>query len=193
MRRTNSKETERDWAYSDGFLPHAKRIIGEQLMVAAPMEIDTKEASDLIYLVSGRGDVAFRVRRPQYMQKFPFDITFRAQRAGFDETELDKLFDGHARWMLYGFGSEDGQTLARWYLLDLNAWRAAMLRGVVKRDRNITNNGDGTGFIYFDVRILRAADSRIIQAASIEIPDMGLTTRPQSKREFWLNRLKDDL
>jgi hypothetical protein len=192
MRRTNSKETDRDWNYSDGFLAHAKILIGQHLLIAAPMEVDCKEASDLIFLVSGRGDVAFRVRRPHYMEQYPFDITFRSNREGFEKTELDKILEGKARWMLYGFGSEDRATLARWVLLNLDAFRAAMLRGLVKRDRARRDNGDGTGFEWFDVRILRGLDETIILASSHEIPIVVLPPKQpyESSRDFWAKRLK---
>lgn len=189
MRQTNSDNTNRDWKYSDGFLRHAKLIIGEQLLIAAPMDIDTKEASDIVFLVSGRGDVAFRVRRPAYLAKYPYDITFRSDREGFEKTELDKILDGHARWMLYGFGGADGQTLSRWVLLDLNAFRSALLRGQVKRPA-ATQNGDGTGFIAFDVRILKGADASILFAASYAIPEVVLPTAPrETTRDFWRKRI----
>lgn len=190
MRQTNSKETARDWKYADGFLDHAKQIIGQHLLIAAPMEIDCKEAADIIFLVSGRGDVAFRVRRPEYLVKYPFDITFRSHRDGFAATELDKILDGHGRWMLYGFGAEDRKTLAQWVLLDLNAFRAAILRGQIKRDRRQNQNGDGTGFETFDVRILRGIDPTIIFAASREIPTVVLPARRETTREFWARRIK---
>lgn len=193
MRLTHSKEAARDWGWSDGFLPHAKRIIGEHLLVAAPMQIDCKEASDLIFLVSGRGNVAFRVRRPHYMDDYPFDVTFRSDREGFEQTELDKILDGNARWFLYGFGAADGVTLARWYLLDLNLFRGAILRGRVSRDgHHKKHNGDGTGFVAFDVRILRGVNALIILASSHEIPEFVLPEKRETAREFWKRRLKGE-
>jgi hypothetical protein len=192
MRKTNSKETARDWAYSDQFLPHAKRIIGEYLTVAAPLEIDCREATDLIYIVSGRGDVAFRVRRPKYAIDYPYDVTFRVMRDGFNETELDKILNGNALWMLYGFGAEDGQTIARWFLLNLNAFRAALLRGQLKRS-HMHPNGDGTGFEIFDVRILRGIDPAIVFAASEEIPaDVLPVARRETARDFWRAKISGE-
>jgi hypothetical protein len=192
MRLTSSKETARDWGWADGFLPHAKRIIGEHLLVAAPMDIDVKEASDIVFLVSGRGDVAFRVRRSQYAEKYPFDVTFRSEREGFEKTELDKICDGHARWMLYGFGDSDGKTIGRWALLDLNAFRAAMLCGKLVRPRP-QRNADGTGFEVFDVRILRGIDPAIVFAASHEIPStVGPQSQRETAREFWRRRMEQE-
>jgi hypothetical protein len=191
MRNVSSRETARDWAYSDQFLEHAKQIIGQHLLVAAPMEIDCKEATDLILLVSGRGDVAFRARRPANLEKYAYDITFRAHRDGFEKTELDKILDGKALWMLYGFGGADGKTLIRWVLIDLNALRGAICRGQLKRTKKIPN-GDGTFFEAYDTRILKGIDASIIFAASEEIPTTVLPPEQrESTRNFWKRKIQD--
>ena len=87
--------------------------------------------------------------------------------------------------MLYGFGSNDGKTLARWVMLDLNAFRSAMLRGLIERPR-AQSNRDGTGFEAFDVRNLRGKDASIILAASYEIPIVvAPPPKRETAREFW--------
>lgn len=159
------------WRWSDRFLPHAKCIIGVQLFKEAPLPVDRHEASDLIHLVSGTGNVAVRVRRASYMERFPYDVTFRAHRDTGAQTEMDKILDGYAAWMLYGFGEDDGTKFVRWTFINLSLMRGAMLRGRIVR-KPLVDNGDGTQFEVFDLRELRAANPLIIKGSSHEIPDL---------------------
>lgn len=192
MRRTNSPDTSRDWNWADGFLDHAKEIVGKHLLVAAPMEIDCKDATDIM-LITDRGATAFRVRRPAHLQMYRYDITFRSGRVGFEKTELDKILDGKAQWMLYGFGSDDGRTISHWVLLDLAALRGAFLRGKLVRAAPILNRDGETSFEAYDTRRLKGLDRAIIFAASEDIPTDVTPMAPKrfiSKREAFREALE---
>ena len=190
MRQTNSKAVNHDWNYADGFLKHAMSVCGQQLMTASPMEIDCEEASDIIFIRSGRGDIAFRVRRPGYFSQYPYDITFRSARERGVLTELDKILDGKGEWFLYGFASADGCTMDQWVFLDLSTFRSMILRGVVKRSK-LVPNGDGTWFEPYDVRILKGKDPKVIRASTFEIPEIILPAAPrETKQQFW-QRMRD--
>jgi len=140
----------KDRKWSDRFIPEIKKIVGPLLLVESPDLIDMKEASDLILLRAKNLMVACRVRRPGYLEKFPN----RAKRDSGADTELKKITDGFADWMFYGHSTEEenGQFSA-WRVLDLNVWRAYMIRSreLVNINQRMIPNGDGTFFVEFNV------------------------------------------
>lgn len=144
----------KDRKWSDRFIPEIKKIVGPLLLVESPDLIDMKEASDLILLRAKNLMVACRVRRPGYLEKFPNDFTMRAKRDSGADTELKKITDGFADWMFYGHSTEEenGQFSA-WRVLDLNVWRAYMIRSreLVNINQRMIPNGDGTFFVEFNV------------------------------------------
>lgn len=152
--------TDRDWA--DRYLPVIRCIVGPHLLVPSTLEVDTKEAADLVVLRARDMTVACRVRRPGYSDRYPWQFTLRAQRDSGARTELAKVSDGWGDWMFYGHASEDPGALARWFLIDLHAWRADIQRDAWraakgKKQRHahefrLIPNGDGTHFAAFDVR-----------------------------------------
>lgn len=112
-------------------------------------EQDMKEASDL--LLDGQG-CALRIRSEKALQRWPDEFTIRAWRPGHgSDTEFQKIMDGHARYALYGFtDSTDKIILLR--LLDLNVFRAALLRDWRRYDRDMQTGTDGVGYLVFNVR-----------------------------------------
>ena len=112
-------------------------------------EQDMKEASDL--LLDGQG-CALRIRSEKALQRWPDEFTIRAWRPGRgSDTEFQKIMDGHARYALYGFtDSTDKIILLR--LLDLNVFRAALLRDWRRYDRDMQTGTDGVGYLVFNVR-----------------------------------------
>ena len=145
--------TDRKW--SDKLIPQIKRIVGPFLLEPTPFEIDAKQAADLMVFRARDMHIAARVRRPKYLEKFPFDFTIRSQRDSGVETEYSKIVNGFADWMFYGHADED-DAICAWWLLDLHAFRAGLIRhetceGVKLKFRS-QDNRDGTQFIAFDVR-----------------------------------------
>lgn len=166
-----------DRTWSDQYLPTMRRLIGPHLLVPAPLEVDTRQASDLVVLRGRDMTIACRVRRHGYAERFPFDITIRSKRDNGSKTELMKLREGWGDWMFYGHASLDPGAVDRWYLLDLHVWRGEFIkdgfavalgmqpkyRGALRRQ----SNGDGTHFVAFDVRRF---PSEMVIAASHDIP-----------------------
>lgn len=145
-----SYDIDRSW--SDQFIPAMRQIIGPHLLEPSSVEVDTKQAADLVVFRARDVTIACRVRRHGYAERYPFDFTVRSQRDTGARTELEKLTDGWGDWMFYGHAAERSPTIERWWLLDLDAWRAALIRD---RNRIVTrkqSNGDGTHFVAFDVR-----------------------------------------
>lgn len=147
-----------DRKWSDRFIPEIQQKVGPMLLVASPFEIDAKEASDLIVLKARDMRIAARVRRPGYIQRYKYEFTVRSKRNNGAKTEMRKLIEGFADWMLYGHSDEEEKRLAEWMLIDLNVWRAYLLersyengwRSLVKDEKN--NTDKTTQFMAFDVR-----------------------------------------
>lgn len=147
----SSYELNRYW--SDQFLPQIGKIVGPHLVCTSSFEVDTQQATDLV-MVSAKGlDLACRVRRPGYADRYPYEFTVRARTRYGNKTELPKLVEGCGDWMFYGH-TDDAGGICRWWLIDLNSWRSAMIRHerVRRQASSIIPNPDGSGFVSFDVR-----------------------------------------
>ena len=145
----------RNRRWSDQFLPDIRRIVGQHLLSIAPDELDWNQATDLLLLDAKDTRIAARVRRPGYADRFPHQFTIRAESRFGAETELSKIVNGKGDWMFYGHALPDGHGLASWFLLDLKAFRA----GLIRQSQNgypirwgDKRNADGTAFKWFDVR-----------------------------------------
>jgi len=145
-----SYESDRRW--SDAFIPAIKRIVGPMLLEESSFEVDTKQAADLVVLNARDKTIAARIRRPGYADRYGYEFTIRSMRDSGAKTELEKLVDGFGDWMFYGHAHENGRDLTRWMVINLPAWRAALIRKQVIAKKK--SNVDGTHFVVFDVRNL---------------------------------------
>lgn len=171
-----------DRAWSDLFIPEMKRIIGPYLLVESPDEIDKKQAADLIILTGRSLTIACRLRRAEYAERYPYDITIRSRRTNGTKTEFEKIVDGYGDMMFYGFASEDGCSIKRWTIIDLAALRAYLIREGWKSEGrrkpwSERKNTDGsTSFAAFDARQL---PPHVIVGASHDIPRAPATPQYQ--------------
>lgn len=166
-----------DRSWSDRYLPAIRQLVGPHLLIPAPIELDTQQATDLIVLRARDMMIACRVRRYGYVDRYPFDITLRSKRDTGSRTELEKIVEGWGDWMFYGHSAATGDAIERWYLLDLHQWRREFvregLRSALKKDAKYRgviqpqSNGDGTHFVAFDVRRFPSA---LVIASSHPVP-----------------------
>lgn len=159
-----SYESDRQWA--DGYVPQARRIIGEYFVREATIRQDTLEATDLIVFTvavpASECRVAFRVRRPGFADTYPFDFTLRYRRDNGVKTEWQKIIeDGWGDWLLYAHAHEQAAgEFSRWMLVDLHVLRRqladwAFAPGGSEWCRQWCkerSNRDGTHFRSCDVR-----------------------------------------
>ncbi|MDE9449996.1 hypothetical protein J3R80_05880 [Aliiroseovarius sp. Z3] len=141
--------------WSDRFLPEIKRIVGGHLLREAPDLLDMREATDLLLFDARDTRIAARVRRHGYADRYPHQFTIRAESAYGGETELSKIVNGKGDWMFYGHANAAGTGLDAWWLLDLNAFRAGLIRQATNGCRILSGdkrNADGTAFKWFDIR-----------------------------------------
>jgi hypothetical protein len=141
-----------DRVWSDKFIPAMKQIIGPHLLEPAPAEWDVGKATDLVVLQARNVCIAARVRRHGYADRYGHEFTIRSQRDSGARTEMEKIIDGWGDWMFYGHADKGETGFDRWSLIDLRAFRAALVRakGSVVFERH--SNGDGTHFVAFDLR-----------------------------------------
>lgn len=158
-------------AWSDKYIPSIAAIVGPHLITPAPFERDVKEATDLIVLKARDMTIAARVRRPGYVDRYPWQFTIRSRTKWGAKTEITKIIDGWADWMFYGHAAPTGADLACWYLIDLAAFRAALIRDAMREVKRISlaevPNGDGTSFVPFDLRMFTPS---ILIATSHPVP-----------------------
>jgi len=135
----------RQW--SDRFLPQIKHIVGAHLLEAAPDPLDMLQATDLLMLDARDMRIAARVRRPGYASRYPHQITIRSGVPSGAETELSKIVNGKGDWLFYGHSNADQTAVESWYLIDLNAFRAGLIRcGSKGLHWGTKCNPDGTRF-----------------------------------------------
>lgn len=150
---TGTYLTNRNW--SDRFLPEISTIVGSHLLKQAPALLDMTQATDLLMLDAKDMRIAARVRRPGFAARFPHQFTIRSRIPSGGETELSKIINGAGDLMFYGHSDPSQERIDRWWLIDLNAFRAALVRRSVEGSGihwGSQVNDDGTAFTWFDVR-----------------------------------------
>jgi hypothetical protein len=149
----NNYESQRAW--SDRFIDPIRRLVGQHLLVVTPNMVDMQQAADLMVFTARSLTIAARVRRHEFLARYPTQFTVRSDVPFGYRTEHEKLLDGWGDWMFYGFADPTETAIAAWMLLDLNAWRAAVCRhgyGKISLECGYKKNHDGTSFRWYDVR-----------------------------------------
>jgi len=131
-----------------------RRIVGPRLLVPAELEMDRRQATDLLVLKARDMRIGVRVRREGYAASFGRQFTIRGRAANGGPTELDKIKEGWGDWLFYGHARGEAD-LFPWMIVDLD-----LLRKIICGDSvglpgswwGTTLNWDGeTGFVWFDV------------------------------------------
>ena len=156
--------------WSDRFIPDIKRLIGSHLLSIAPDTMDFSQATDLVMLDARDMRIAARLRRPGYFERYPHQFTIRSRLPSLGETELQKIVNGHGDWMFYGHVSDSQTHIEHWWLIDLRAFRAALIRHANGGHRVTMGdqiNPDGTWFKWFDVRSFPAVPPLVVAKGAI--------------------------
>jgi len=145
-----------DKRWSDRFLHEIKGIIGQAFIVEPPQEEDVEHNTDLIVLRFDSIRVACRIRKCQYMEQYGNEFTIRAGRPSGVKTELTKIIEGWGDYLFYGFADEGETVLAKWEIINLDAFRLWFNRMLVKNKGELPGklrqNKDGSSsFIAFDI------------------------------------------
>lgn len=153
-----------DRQWSDQFIPVIKRLVGPHLLEPASFELDATEATDLLVFTARDMRIAARVRREGYAERYPWEFTIRSRRDSGAETEMSKIINGWGDWLFYGHAA--GSNIARWMIVDLHVFRAALIR----RQKGCPQfgdkaNGDGTFFTWFNALTFPSSPPILIAAS----------------------------
>ena len=144
---------QRDKQWSDRWTPLIQQLLAPLLLRPSSLKVDQTEAADLC-LATENVRIGCRVRAQKYAEKYGTQFTIRSSRDTGAKTELEKIVDGWGDWMFYGF-EYSPTKLSPWFVVDLRAFRAALVRSPkiqAKSREQITNRGDGTSFVAFDLK-----------------------------------------
>lgn len=160
----------RDYEWQLRFLPVIKMCVGPYLLEPSSFDLDTQEATDLIVLRARDMRIGCRLRRAGYADRYPWEFTLRSHRDSGASTELKKIVEGWGDWLFYGHASDDEMGgISRWFIIDLSALRAHLIRNQEHIRPTKKSNGDGTHFVAFDLRKFPSKPSIVI-ASSHDIP-----------------------
>jgi hypothetical protein len=130
-----------------------RKIVGFHLVVEAPFEDDCKRATDLMVFRGRDMDIAARVRRHGYYERYPFEFTVRSMRDSGAATEYEKIVKGWGDWMFYAHAANDQRPMFdQWFLINLHALRAHLIMNPDALKVTMKDNKDGTYFKAFDLR-----------------------------------------
>lgn len=186
---------ESDKEYSDQFIPTIRQIVGPLLLVESPLEVDRKQATDLIVLTARDMMVAARVRRPGFTTA-PMDysrqFTIRSKRDNGVETELSKIVNGFGDWMFYGHAVAKGSVeIDPWHVIDLNHFRAHLIlegqrRGYKLKKGHTRNPSDGTWFAWWDIDSFKGDPPLLVASSRESKPSCGSLASVESHRQMSL-------
>lgn len=146
-------QIQRNW--SDQFIPDIKRIVGPLLMETADFEDDVRRNTDLVVLRMDATRIMARVRRNQFLRRYPNDITIRLKPDQYGESEFTKLMDGWGDYLFYGFAHATRPKVESWIFGDLQVlrdWINEQVKGGDAEQVNHQTNTDGTHFLTVDHR-----------------------------------------
>ena len=160
---------ESDKRWSDRFLPELKRILGEHLIGEPPVQEDMERNTDLIVLRMDAVRIACRVRKYDYLRRYPNEFTIRSGRPSGAKTEMAKIVEGWGDFLIYGFSDSAERDLAAWTLIDLGALRLWINRHMATHKGNLPctfkpNVDKSSTFAAFD---LRAAPPGLVVARKV--------------------------
>lgn len=178
-----------DFDWQMRFVPIIRNIIGPLLVEPAPLDLDMREATDMIVLRARDMRIGCRIRRPGYVENYGWEFTIRSRRDSGAQTEFDKiLLHGWGDALFYAHAAQlEAGPFSRWLFADLAHFRGHMSsrerRAAIKWGEK--SNGDGTHFYWFDVRSFRPDPPILIaqshQWAEAPTPPPEPQTRPATK------------
>jgi hypothetical protein len=175
---------QRDWA--DRYVDTFRQIVGPYLLCPSTLEQDQLQATDLVVLTGRNMTIACRVRDPKYRDSNAHEFTIRNTLPSGTKTEMCKIVDGWADWMVYGFATGQGIEINPWYLINLkhfrihwfNHWNQRELHDRRAKNRDGTGlqwveqwNDDGSSFLAFEVSSFSAGPKLLIDKAPTGWPD----------------------
>jgi hypothetical protein len=136
----------------DKYIDEFKKICGLVFFEQAPLELDLREATDLVIKCANLR-IACRARDDNYRYNFGDQFTLRAWLESGAKTELEKILEGYGDYLIYAFGvSDPTPRLPYWNVINLESFRfhyknnkdALKCGGAINEDNS-------TGFGWFSI------------------------------------------
>lgn len=172
---------------ADTYAPHMRELLSAYFncspeeIVEAPLELDCGEATDFIGPNGIR--ISARVRTHQQRERYYGEFTIRTS-SGFDgRSEWDKVLAGSVRYMLYGFAEPEGDRLAAYWLIDLEAVRFAHDNAYVRTivPEYIEAKGTDAAFIAFDLNGFPSTPQLVVSTSEEPVGNTDRFLRKGSK------------
>jgi hypothetical protein len=112
-----------DKEWSDKFILEIQRIFGEVFFSLPSLADDQLRNTDLICLDMSGKRIGCRVRKKEYLYKYPFEFTMRSSRPRGTKTELQKIIEGWGDYFFYGFSNSTETGFLQWLIGDLHIFR----------------------------------------------------------------------
>jgi len=130
-------------------------------------EIDQNEAADLVF---PEKRIACRIRSSKFIERYLDEFTIRASRISGATTEFEKINDGYADWMFYGFIGEGPRIYFKhWKVIDLDAFRYHQNNNLHLIDwKKIFNEDQSTGFHAYKISSFPDTPPIIIASSDME-------------------------
>lgn len=139
-----SKGWEKDKQWSDKFILEIKRILGETFFALPSLSDDQMKNTDLICMDMTGKRIGCRVRKKQYLSKYPFQFTIRYSRPMGTKTEYQKILDGWGDYFFYGFSNTLETSFLLWMIGDLKIFRQTIINdnrtGQTKQNTDNSSN-----------------------------------------------------
>jgi len=124
-----------DKRWSDVFIPEIKQILGLYLIGEPPVAEDQERNTDLMVMKMDAVRVGCRIRRNQYLDRYPDEFTIRSGRPSGTKTELTKVIEGWGDYFFYGFSDAECKSLAAWKLCDIKVFRIWLLKETLRKKK----------------------------------------------------------
>lgn len=141
-----AKNWKEDKAWSDKFISSIQEACGSVFFQVASVADDQLRNTDLLCMNLGEKRIAARIRRKDYVRKYPFQFTIRSARYSGAQTELQKILAGWGDLFFYGFSNNAEDGLVSWFIGDLDVFR----RNYTGQGSTRQNEDYSSDFLAFD-------------------------------------------
>ena len=157
---------DREYEWQRAYLDEIRGLVARLIVGPAPLREDREEATDLMVLNAAHRRIACRMRKPGYLQRYPWDFTIRSETVSGARTEWNKLVEGWGDLLFYGHAAAGDQPrILEWFVVDLAAFRAHLIYQAGRITPAQHRNPDGTRFYAFDVRDFSASPPLLLQSS----------------------------
>ncbi len=146
-------EVLKDWKLEDKFKPKMLSIFG-QIFIKKDMRLDLKKGID--FTIAEPLNIAVRIRRHEYYNKYKHEFTIRWSRPSGVTTEYQKIMAGDVGWYFYAFIDIREIDFLDWCIMDMDIFRQTIKQHLL---------------LPKDIRLNKPPDSKLAIYGKQDFPD----------------------